>query len=156
MPLLDPSNFSSQSFWLLVFFAIQYVIIARFVNPSFQKLFATRKEYIEKQIEIADQFTKEAEMLKEEYEKSLEEAKRQNIEKMNLLIEKIKQDSANKLEHLEHELQMEHERSEKRIHNFIENSSEELNEIAIDTAINVISKISGKKPEKAELTKYLN
>ena len=156
MPLLEPSNFISQSFWVLIFFTAQYLLIAKLIAPSFRGVFKSRKDYIQRQIDLADQFTKEAEKLKSEYELNLEKAKQQNIEQMHLLIEKIKEDSANKLANLEHELQIEHESSENRIHNFIDNSSDDLNKIALDTASNIINRISGDKPKKSELTKYLN
>lgn len=156
MPLLETDTFTSQLFWLAIFFVGQYVLMSRFIVPAFRNTFTQRKDYIKSEIETAEKYTNIADQLKLDYEEKLEHAKQENIHQMNELLDKIKHDSDLQMERLENELAADFIKHEKRVKNFVDQVSGELEELAIETAADVIHKISNKKPSKQHLTKYVN
>lgn len=156
MPLLNPDTFTSQLFWLAIFFIGQYILMTKFIVPVFRNTFAQRKDHIKNEIETAEKYTNIAEQLKSDYEEKLEHAKQENIRQMHELLDKIKRDSDLQMERLENELAADVIKHEKRIQNFVEQVSGELEELALETAADVIHKISSKKPSKQQLTKYMN
>jgi len=156
MPLLEPSNFISQIFWLLVFFIIQYLLMAKFIIPAFSRTINGRRNFIHNKIIQADKMATKAEKLKKDYEEKLNKAKLDNINQMNELIEKIKKESDQQMQILDHELAEDYLKNEKRIKDFIEYSSNDIDKLAIETAYNLVSKIAEKKVNKSDLNKYLN
>ncbi|MEQ9116506.1 MAG: hypothetical protein RLN62_06910 [Rickettsiales bacterium] len=156
MPLLDSSNFLSQIFWLLLFFVIQYWLMAKFIIPSFSRTISHRKNYISNKIKQSEKMTEEAELLKKDYEEKLNSAKAENIKQMNQVVNDIKLRSDQQLKNLEKELSEDYLRYEKRVEEFVKDSSSEIDNLAIETAYNLVNRIAEKKIPKSDLNKYLN
>jgi len=75
MPQLDPTWFVSQLFWLLITFAVLYTVLARFVLPPLQSIVARRAGTIEGDIARAESLKAEAETARQDYERTLAEAR---------------------------------------------------------------------------------
>lgn len=75
MPQLDPTWFASQIFWLLVTFGLLYVVLSRLVLPPLVGIVARRESTIEGDIAHAEALKQEAEAARQEYERTLAEAR---------------------------------------------------------------------------------
>ena len=75
MPQLDPTWFASQLFWLAITFAVLYTVLARAVLPPLQNIVARREGTIEGDIATAESFKEQAEAARQDYERTLAEAR---------------------------------------------------------------------------------
>jgi len=71
MPQLDPSSFSSQLFWLTIFFVGLYIMLARFLLPRVQSVIELRAHTISSDVDQAEALKSQAEQVKDVYESSL-------------------------------------------------------------------------------------
>lgn len=71
MPQLDPSSFSSQLFWLTIFFVVLYIVLARFLLPRVQSVIELRAHTIKNDVDHAENLKSQAEQVREVYEQSL-------------------------------------------------------------------------------------
>ncbi len=98
MPQLDPTWFVSQLFWLLVSFVLLYTVLARFVLPPLQNIIARREGTIEGDIARAETLKSEAETARQDYERTMVEARERAQQLINdsMATHKAKADLANK------------------------------------------------------------
>ena len=75
MPQLNPSYFSSQIFWLIIFFCFVFFFINSFFFPKLSKIRENREKVIDECLAEAKRIHKEIEELSFEMEKNLKEAK---------------------------------------------------------------------------------
>jgi F-type H+-transporting ATPase subunit b len=75
MPQLDPTWFASQLFWLAITFAVLYTVLARAVLPPLQNIVARREGTIEGDIATAEAMKEQAEAARQDYERTLAEAR---------------------------------------------------------------------------------
>ena len=74
LPQLNPATFPSQIFWLVVSFAILYLLISRLALPRLNQILQTRSRSIDSDHAAARRFRREAETLVEEMAKARAEA----------------------------------------------------------------------------------
>ena len=77
MPQLDPKYWASQAFWLILVFTILYISISKFYLPKIKTNLDDRENKIKDDIDDANKFKELAESKLKEYEKILENAKRE-------------------------------------------------------------------------------
>jgi F-type H+-transporting ATPase subunit b len=75
MPQLDSTWFASQLFWLVIAFVTLYVILSQLVLPPLQQIIDHRKRTIESDIEQAQRLKSQADQARQEYERTLAEAR---------------------------------------------------------------------------------
>lgn len=98
MPQLDPTWFVSQLFWLVLTFTLLYIVLARVVLPPLQNIVARRESTIEGDIAMAEKLKADAETAREDYERTLAEArdKAQDLINDAMAEHKAKAEIANK------------------------------------------------------------
>lgn len=74
LPQLDPSTFSSQIFWMFVFFIILYVILSSVALPRIGSVLETRRLKVNSDLDQARSLHDEALKIKESYEETLAQA----------------------------------------------------------------------------------
>ena len=79
MPQLDPTYWASQAFWLILVFTILYVSIAKFYLPKIKNNLDTRENKIKEDLDSANKFKNLSELRLKEYEKILENSKKEVI-----------------------------------------------------------------------------
>ena len=88
MPQLDPKYWASQGFWLILVFTILYISIAKFYLPKIKNNLDNRENRIKNDLDDANKFKELSESKLKEYEKILENAKKEvikiHIESKNL------------------------------------------------------------------------
>ena len=76
MPQLDPTYWASQVFWLIVVFTILYISVAKFYLPKIKSNLDNRENKIKEDLESANKFKELSELKLKEYEKILEDSKK--------------------------------------------------------------------------------
>ena len=89
MPQLDPKYWASQAFWLIFTFTILYISISKFYLPKIKNNLDNRERKIKDDLDDANKFKELSDIKLKEYEKIIENTKKE-IAKMYL-------DSKNKL-----------------------------------------------------------
>ena len=79
MPQLDPKYWASQTFWLILVFTILYISIAKFYLPKIKNNLDNRENKIKEDLDAANQFKDLSEIKLKEYEKILEDIKKEII-----------------------------------------------------------------------------
>ena len=77
MPQLDPKYWASQAFWLILVFTILYISISKFYLPKIKNNLDNRENKIKEDLENANKFKEQSEAKLKEYEKILENAKKE-------------------------------------------------------------------------------
>lgn len=75
MPQFDPNTFLPQLFWLVVTFALLYVIVARALLPRIASVLEARQERIDDDLDRAAAVKDEAESVLSAYEKIMADGK---------------------------------------------------------------------------------
>ena len=74
MPQLDFSTFPSQAFWLVVSFALMWLVMAKMIVPKITDILNQRQRKIDDYLTAAGEFKQTAEEALEKYERVLREA----------------------------------------------------------------------------------
>ena len=151
MPQLDPKYWASQAFWLILVFTILYISIARFYLPKIKSNLDDRENKIKDDIEDANKFKESAELKMKEYEKILENAKKEvikiHLESKNRLDKDIKI----KKEIIEKEIEKEILKAQKEIIDLKRSSLSDIQKISESIASQIIETISGEKLNESSI-----
>ena len=151
MPQLDPKYWASQAFWLILIFTILYISIAKFYLPKIKSNLDNRENRIKDDLEDANKFKEESEIKLKEYEKILEDAKKEvvkiHIESKNTLDKNIQ----TKKEVIEKEIEKEIVKAQKEIGELKKNSISDIQKISENIASNIIETISGEKLNESSI-----
>ena len=151
MPQLDPTYWASQAFWLILVFTILYISIAKFYLPKIKSNLDNRENKIKEDLDSANKFKDQSELKFKEYEKILENSKKEVI--------KIHLDSKNKLDKdmrakkdiIEKEIENELTKIQKEIAELKKNSISDIQNISRDLTSNIIENISGDKLNESSI-----
>jgi F-type H+-transporting ATPase subunit b len=145
LPQLDPTKFPSQIIWLVISFAILYLLMARMVLPRIGAVLEERRYKIEDNLQKAEALKTEAADAAEAYEKSLAEARVSAGEVIRGTREESTAKAA-KLQAEEHaRLAAEIEVAEGRISQAKEKAAAGIREVSLEVAIAAAEKLAGEK-----------
>ena len=151
MPQLDPKYWASQAFWLILVFTILYISIAKFYLPKIKNNLDNRENKIKDDIEDANKFKELSDSKLKEYEKILEDVKKEvikiHIESKNLLDKEIQ----TKKKTIEKEIEKEITKAQKEIDDLKKNSILDIQKISESIASNIIETISGDKLNESSI-----
>ena len=151
MPQLDPKYWASQTFWLILVFAILYTSIAKFYLPKIKNNLDNRENKIKDDLDDANRFKELSELKLKEYEKILEDAKKEvvkiHLESKNALDKDIR----TKKENIEKEIDKEILKAQKEIADLKKNSISDIQKISENIASNIIETISGDKLNESSI-----
>ena len=77
LPQLDPSLYPSQVFWLIISFAVLYLLMSRVALPAVQKTQANRHRVVQTDLDAATKASEQAKAMQATYEKALVDARAQ-------------------------------------------------------------------------------
>ena len=151
MPQLDPTYWASQAFWLILIFSILYISISKFYLPKIKNNLDNRENRIKDDLDDANKFNELSELKIKEYEKILEDAKKEvikiHLESKNALDKDIQI----KKETIEKEIEKEIIKAQKEINELKKNSISNIHKISENIASNIIEKISGDKLNESSI-----
>jgi len=151
MPQLDPTYWASQAFWLILVFIILYISIAKFYLPKIKNNLDNRENKIKDDLDDAGKFKELSELKSKEYEKSLEEAKKEVIKIHIVSKNTLEKDIQAKKETIEKEIENEILKAQKEINDLKKNSISDIQKISENIASNIIEKISGDKLNESSI-----
>ena len=151
MPQLDPKYWASQAFWLILVFTVLYISIAKFYLPKIKSNLDNRENRIKDDIEDANKFNELSDSKLKEYEKILENARKEvikiHIDSKNLLDKEIQM----KKETIEKEIEKEITKAQKEIGDLKKNSILDIQKISENIASSIIETISGDKLNESSI-----
>ena len=145
MPQLDPTYWASQAFWLILVFTILYISIAKLYLPKIKNNLDERDNKIKEDLDAANQFKDLSEIKLKEYEKILEDIKKEIIKIHLESKSKSDKDIQAKKEIVNKEIENEIVKAQNEIIDLKKNSILSIHNIAKDLASNIIENISGDK-----------
>ena len=151
MPQLDPKYWASQAFWLILVFTVLYISIAKFYLPKIKSNLDNRENRIKDDIDDANKFKELSDSKLKEYEKILENARKEvikiHIDSKNLLDKEIQM----KKETIEKEIEKEITKAQKEIGDLKKNSILDIQKISENIASSIIETISGDKLNQSSI-----
>ena len=151
MPQLDPKYWASQAFWLILVFTILYISISKFYLPKIKNNLDNRENKIKDDLEDANKFKELSEIKLKEYEKILENAKKEVIKIQIESKNKLDKDIKTKKETTEKEIEKEIIKAQKEISDLKKNSISDIQKISENIASNIIELISGDKLNESSI-----
>ena len=151
MPQLNPEFWLSQIFWLIIFFGFLYFLIHKFFSPKLFTLMDQRADFLKSLINETVNNKNQIQKLDDEYNKIINEAKKNSKENSaRLNNEFIKKISIKKKE-FENYLNVETAKVGDDINIFKQQALDNISEIASEFSKELIEKITGTKPNDSNL-----
>ena len=145
MPQLDSTYWASQGFWLILVFIVLYISISKFYLPKIKNNLDDRENKIKEDLEAANKFNELSNLKMNEYEKILENAKKEVAKFYLDSKNKLSKDMQIKREAMDKEIENEIIKTKKEITMLKTNSTSDIRNISRDLASNIIENITGDK-----------
>lgn len=156
LPQFDPTWFASQIFWLLVMFAVLYVIFARKSLPAISSIIESRKTRIQSDLDMAEKLTSEAEVTQSAYETSLQGARDQSADMLNSVHASIQATKNEQAEAFRQRSETEVSAAEQRLAAAKDKALNEISDVVADIAAQAVEKIIGKPADASQARKIVN
>ncbi len=152
MPQLNPEFWISQIFWLVLTFGILFFILSKFVLPNISGNLENRKSQILSNIEKAENQRNNSEKKLKEYKEIIVSSRNQAKIIINEAKAKILNDINLKKEALDKEISSEISLVETEIQDLKRKSPEKINQIAVDTASDLLKQLIGADVNKSNIS----
>ncbi len=146
MPQLDVSTFAPQLIWLVITFAVLFLIMWKIAVPKISHALETRQMRLEDNLKKAEDLKREAEQTLAAYEKALADARaaaHNDIQKIQL---QLNEAAAKEEAAMSAKLEAKISESERSIAAEVDKAMESVRDVAIDVAADVIHKLTGSQP----------
>jgi F-type H+-transporting ATPase subunit b len=152
MPQLDTTYYLSQIFWLVVTFALLYLLMAKVALPRVAEVLEARQARIAADLDRASAMRREAEEALAAYERRLEESRARAHQLYMETADAIARESAARQQQLEAELGERLREAETRIAAARDAALAELHQVAADVAQAATEKLIGVKVNKQQVS----
>ena len=152
MPQLDPEFWSAQIFWLILIFSTLYLIIWKIFLPKITYSIENRKSRIVNNIDEAQKLKESAEKKLKEYNRIIENSKKQAKKIIDEERKKLDKDIEIKKKNFSNQIEKEIASVEKEIENLKKTSLLSINKIASETSAEVMRKMVGLEVNESNVT----
>ena len=152
MPQLNPLDWAPQIIWLVITFSILYVLMKRVALPRIGSVIEARHARIASDIEAADKLRRETQEAIAAYEQALAEAKARAHGIAQEANNKLKSEMAAERAALDRDLAARSAEAEKRIHQAKTAALKDVNQVASETAAEIVRSLIGVAPSKPEVS----
>ena len=152
MPQLNPLDWAPQIVWLVITFSILYVLMKRVALPRIGSVIEARHARIAGDIEAADKLRRETQEAIAAYEQALAEAKARAHAIAQEANNKLKDEVAAERAAFERDLAARSAEAEKRILQAKTSALKDVNEVASETASEIVRSLIGMAPSKPEVS----
>ena len=152
MPQLNPLDWAPQIIWLVITFSILYVLMKRVALPRIGSVIEARHARIAGDIEAADKLRRETQEAIAAYEQALAEAKARAQAIAREANNKLKDEMAAERAALDRDLAARSAEAEKRIHEAMTSALKDVNQVASETAAEIVRSLIGVAPSKPEVS----
>ena len=154
-PPLDSKTFPSQLFWLVIFFAALYVLMSKFALPRVSAILAKRKARIDGDLSRAQALKNETEAAVKAYEKALADARSRANDIARETREAVTKDVDAESHKLDEALAQKVAAAESKIAASKAKALDAVEDIAADSAAEIVAALGGGKVTKAAIAKAL-
>ncbi|MEZ5824716.1 MAG: hypothetical protein R3C97_08250 [Geminicoccaceae bacterium] len=155
MPQLDTSTYTSQIFWLVVFFVLLYWLVSKKALPKLTEIIRQRDERISGDLDKAAQLRADAEAAYAKYEADIADAHARAQVRIKELRERIGDEQASRLAELDASMAAKIADAEQRIGEARAKAMAEVDGVAVETAQAAIERLIGAKVGKSEVERAL-
>ena len=141
MPQFASESFPSQLFWLLITFSSLYFFISIIILPRIRANIRLRKNKISNDLERAANIKSQSEIMIEDYNKKIEEAKEKANAQLKNSLKKANEELTLKLSELSEQTAKKLKNAEKEIMSYKESIEKEINTTANNLSEIILSKI---------------
>ena len=152
MPQLNPLDWAPQIIWLVITFSILYVLMKRVALPRIGSVIEARHARIAGDIEAADKLRRETQEAIAAYEQALAEAKARAHGIAQDASNKLKDEVAAERAALDRDLAARSAEAEKRIDQAKTAALKDVNQVASETAAEIVRSLIGVAPSKPEVS----
>jgi len=156
MPQLDSEFWASQIFWLVLIFSLLYLTIWKIFLPRITYSIENRKSKIVNDLNEAQKLKENAEKKLNEYNKIIEDSKKEAKKIIDENRKKLDKDIATKKQKFDEEIEKELMSVEKEIKNFKNSSVSNVAKIAATLSTDIISQIINTETNKSNVTAIVN
>ena len=150
MPQLDPNTFTPQLFWFVITFVLLYLAMWRIIIPSIGEILQNRQIRIDNDLQKAEQLKKEAEIVRETYEKLVSDGRQTAQDTIRSAAEKMRLEVAEKHEALTEKLMGQAEKAEDHINSVKKKALDEIQLIAVEITQVAATRLIGKTISEVE------
>ncbi len=154
-PPLDTKTYPSQLFWLLIFFAALYVLMSKVVLPRIAAILSKRKATIDSDLARANALKNETEAAVNAYEKALADARANANDIARTTREAVTKDVDAESHKLDAALAKKVADAEAKIAASKAKALESVEDIAAESAAEIVAALGGGKVTKAAVTKAI-
>lgn len=151
LPQFDPTWFASQVFWLVISFAVLYMIFAKKTLPEISSVIENRKNHIDSDLETAEKLTSEADAVHDSYQASLTKARMDAADAIKTVENNTKMKANDAIESFRLKADKELKAAEKNIEASKDSALLEMNDVAARAAASAVEKIIGINPDKSKV-----
>jgi F-type H+-transporting ATPase subunit b len=154
-PPMDTATFPSQIFWLVIFFSLLYLLMSRLVLPKMAAVLERRHRTIEGDLAKATALKNETQAAVQAYEKALADAraKAQGIAAETRARMAFEMDAERTA--VESKISARTTEAETRIAAAKASAMKDVGEVAAETAVEIVSELTGASVSKAEAAKAI-
>ena len=138
MPQLDFSNFDNQTFWLLVFLFLVFLVIRLLVMPRMEETLTNRRKIIEEDIQEAEEFRDKAVEIEKNLNNEIDASRIKANEILRNCKEEIKKNTQEALADIDIKIEELVEISEKNIVTLKSESKKEVNVLSKKLAPEIV------------------
>lgn len=147
LPQLDATKFAPQLVWLVITFAVLYVLMSRVALPKIGSVLAARKDRIDGNLERAQALKAEAETAADGYEQAIAKA-RQNAQGIVADARKaMSDDAAQRFDQLNERLGKDIAAAEGRIAEATQTALAGVRDLALDVTATATERLTGDAPD---------
>ena len=152
MPQLNPEFWAAQIFWLILTFSSLYLIIWKVFLPKITLSIENRKSRVVNDLDEAQKLKENAEKKLNEYNKIIEESKKEAKKIIEDNKKKLDRDIKNKKYKFNDEIEKELIAAEKEIKDLKKSSISNINNIAAETSAEIIKQIINIEVNKSSVS----
>jgi F-type H+-transporting ATPase subunit b len=152
MPQLNPEFWAAQIFWLILTFSSLYLIIWKVFLPKITLSIENRKSRVVNDLDEAQKLKENAEKKLNEYNKIIEESKKEAKKIIEDNKKKLDRDIKNKKYKFNDEIEKELMAAEKEIKDLKKSSISSINNIAAETSAEIIKQIINIEVNKSSVS----
>jgi F-type H+-transporting ATPase subunit b len=156
MPQLNPEFWAAQIFWLILTFSSLYLIIWKVFLPKITLSIENRKSRVVNDLDEAQKLKENAEKKLNEYNKIIEESKKEAKKIIEDSKKKLDRDIKNKKQQFNDEIEKELMAAEKEIKDLKKSSISNINNIAAETSAEIIKQIINIEVNKSSVSAIVN
>ena len=153
LPQLDIATWPSQLFWLVVLFGAGYLIMAKVVTPSIGAVLEERRIKLDGDLEKARTTSSDAAKIRADYESDLEKARSEASKFAKQAAVEASREAADAEARVGQKLADKVAKAESNLAKAKGNAIGNLNDIAVEAAIEAIAALTGIKTTSAQVSK---